>query len=233
MFDNRAVSRERVIGISFVDILIQAVFLLFAMLLIGYVDPLELLRIREYEEAGKDLCNKLVKDSPKACREYYQGQDIGIVKPDKPKGPYDKFGEQACKLLGSNTPSECGSKIGENKAQSGGTLRPCLPTPSIVNVPVSTTWNIKSPSEIEFLNFTNEYKSYLKFKNDVQRLEKIAKIERSAQSVYSPSDIEEVFGIVREPDCFHALSIDWTCQCTKKQIREATATVWKLRELQK
>ena len=39
MFDQRRVSQERVIGISFVDILIQAVFVLLVALLVGYVDP--------------------------------------------------------------------------------------------------------------------------------------------------------------------------------------------------
>ncbi len=70
MFDNRnAVSRERLIGISFVDILIQAVFLLFIALTVGYQDPVIIERIREYEAFGKDICNKANKDSIKECRE--------------------------------------------------------------------------------------------------------------------------------------------------------------------
>ena len=39
MFDTRGVSRERIISISFVDILIQAVFLLLLILMVGYIDP--------------------------------------------------------------------------------------------------------------------------------------------------------------------------------------------------
>ena len=57
------------IGISFVDILIQAVFLLFVALSIGYIDPVSLLKIKEFEEVGKDLCTKINKDDPRECRE--------------------------------------------------------------------------------------------------------------------------------------------------------------------
>jgi hypothetical protein len=70
MITNRkAVSRERLIGISFVDILIQAVFILFLALTIGYTDPVNLINIKEYAEAGKDLCTKINKDSIKECKE--------------------------------------------------------------------------------------------------------------------------------------------------------------------
>lgn len=67
--NQKAVSRERLIGISFVDILIQAVFLLFLALTVGYTDPVVLLNIKDYAEAGKDLCTKMNKDSVKECRE--------------------------------------------------------------------------------------------------------------------------------------------------------------------
>lgn len=70
MFDNKkAVSRERLIGISFVDILIQAVFLLFIALTVGYQDPVVIERIKEYAAAGQDLCNKVDKGSIKECVE--------------------------------------------------------------------------------------------------------------------------------------------------------------------
>jgi hypothetical protein len=67
--NQKAVSRERLIGISFVDILIQAVFILFLALTVGYTDPMNLFKIKEYEQAGRDLCNKVNKDSVKECRE--------------------------------------------------------------------------------------------------------------------------------------------------------------------
>lgn len=67
--NQKAVSRERLIGISFVDILIQAVFILFLALTVGYTDPVNLFKIKEYEQAGRDLCNKVNKDSVKECRE--------------------------------------------------------------------------------------------------------------------------------------------------------------------
>lgn len=84
MFDKRGVSRERVIGISFVDILIQAVFLLLLILMVGYVDPIEQLLYEKVDPAknefngiGKDLCVKLDKDSPRACREFIESTPIG------------------------------------------------------------------------------------------------------------------------------------------------------------
>jgi len=67
--NQKAISRERVIGISFVDILIQAVFILFLALTVGYTDPMNLFKIKEYEQAGRDLCNKVNKDSVTECRE--------------------------------------------------------------------------------------------------------------------------------------------------------------------
>jgi hypothetical protein len=67
--NQKAISRERIIGISFVDILIQAVFILFIALTVGYLDPIERFKIKDYAEAGKDLCNKVNKDSVKECRE--------------------------------------------------------------------------------------------------------------------------------------------------------------------
>lgn len=78
--NQKAVSRERVIGISFIDILIQAIFLLFVALTIGYEDPVIIANIREYESFGKDLCNKINKGSLNECKE--------VIEPiiDKEKG---------------------------------------------------------------------------------------------------------------------------------------------------
>jgi hypothetical protein len=70
MFSNqKSVSRERLIGISFVDILIQAVFLLFIALTVGYQDPVVIENIKNYAQAGQDLCNKVNKSSIKECVE--------------------------------------------------------------------------------------------------------------------------------------------------------------------
>jgi hypothetical protein len=103
MFDTRGVSRERIIGISFVDILIQAVFLLLLILIVGYVDPIESLKIKEYEDIGKDLCVKLNKDSPKACREYVEVTSLGPVR----KNEFGSIGSDICKKLGKNTENDC------------------------------------------------------------------------------------------------------------------------------
>ena len=49
-------SRERIIGISLVDILIQVVFVLFIALIAGYEDPEIMLRNSKFEDAGRELC---------------------------------------------------------------------------------------------------------------------------------------------------------------------------------
>ena len=51
----RKVSRERMIGFSLVDILIQALFVLFIALTIGYVDPEDREKTEIYERVGRDL----------------------------------------------------------------------------------------------------------------------------------------------------------------------------------
>jgi len=68
-------SRERLMGISFIDILIQAIFLLFLGMTVGYMDPTD----KEYTQLGKDMCIRINKDSVKACRDNLE-KGIGYLK---------------------------------------------------------------------------------------------------------------------------------------------------------
>jgi hypothetical protein len=73
-FNKRVLSRERVISISFVDILIQTIFLLLLLLFVGYLDPLEKLKIQSEVSAGRDYCNKKYPNNPIACKQDLDNQ---------------------------------------------------------------------------------------------------------------------------------------------------------------
>ncbi|QQS16451.1 MAG: hypothetical protein IPK86_03235 [Neisseriales bacterium] len=66
----REVSRERLIGISFIDILIQAIFVLFLALGVGYMDPIEREEAEEAKRKLHDICHRFNKDSTKPCYDY-------------------------------------------------------------------------------------------------------------------------------------------------------------------
>ena len=85
IFDNRGASRERVIGLCFVDILIQFLFVIFIayLLIVDEKNGLE-----EYAQVGKDFCVKVRKDSPLPCREVLEK----IVPPEpKPPAPEERW----------------------------------------------------------------------------------------------------------------------------------------------
>jgi hypothetical protein len=188
MFNNqKAVSRERLIGISFVDILIQAVFLLFIALTVGYQDPVVIEQIREYEAFGKDLCNKVNKSSVKECRE--------VIEPTVDKA------------------------LGQGLAVC---IKPTRPNQSIL----SARFLVLSPKEIEFIEFTQEYISYLKNKNDEERLRIVNGIRKG---VYLVENIVPTFGFIREDKCFHRVTIyDWIGGWEKVTLNPAFRELTKL-----
>jgi len=69
LHSKKAVSRERVISISFIDIFVQALFLLLLLLTVGYIDPLDRLKIAKERQAGADFCKKHFPDNPGMCQE--------------------------------------------------------------------------------------------------------------------------------------------------------------------
>ena len=127
----RKVSRERMIGFSLVDILIQALFVLFIALTIGYVDPEDREKTEIYERVGRDLCEKSYTQSTKKCVEDY------LRAMDK----FDKDNSQ---------------KI----TQKSGNLNACIPLSSI-SAEKSIIFSWASPDSIRFLNFTPAYYNYL------------------------------------------------------------------------
>lgn len=200
MFNSRKVSKERVMGISFVDILIQAVFLLLLILMVGYVDPVVQNNF-EFHEAGKDLCNKINKDSPIACVEFIKDKDVAVKNSgEKTLDPSKDFCAKR-KL----SPKECKSTL--DQMAENGSLFPCLSPVSKSQPTRATYFVVHSPGEIEFVRFSNEYLKYLEDQNFSEKLEKVEAISRSGKKVYSPSEITAYFDFVKEESCFHESSV--------------------------
>jgi hypothetical protein len=200
VFNSKKVSQERVMGISFVDILIQAVFLLLLILMVGYVDPEEKEKILLYEAAGKDLCNKLNKDSPQACVEHVKDKNIEVVN-HQPK-PIDA--SEFCKKR-QLSPEDCKSTL--DKMADNVNLWPCIPPTSTSQLTRSIYWIARAPGEIEFSRFSNEYIKYLKENDFSDKLKKVDAINASGKKIYSPSEVISTFGFIKEELCFHEYGI--------------------------
>lgn len=222
MFDTRGVSRERIIGISFVDILIQAVFLLLLILIVGYVDPVEILKIKEYEDIGKDLCVKLDKDSPKACREYVEVTKLGPVG----KNDFGNIGSDICKKLGKSTEKDCREALSKFNS-----LWPCIQSKNKVKAPWSTSWEINSMSTARFLGFSAEYLEYLNNQKDNVRLGTVKDLNQYIGSSLSPSEIESRFGFMRESECFHEIAESRSIPVTDQQISSLRSAIYNLRKI--
>ena len=228
MFDTRGVSRERIIGISFVDILIQAVFLLLLILMVGYIDPEEQLLLEkidpnknEYDGVGRDLCHKWNK-SPIACREYINTTNLGpITKPG-----FETVGLEVCQKLGKNTIEDCSGAL--DKVYS---LWPCIESKNNFKSPWIVSWDINSLVSAKFLGFSEDYLQYLKKENDTARLNIIKEIELFKGSQLSPNEIESKFGFVREKKCFHEVFETLSVPATYQQISELRGAIYGLRKL--
>ena len=228
MYDKRGVSRERIIGISFVDILIQAVFLLLLILMVGYVDPVDQLLFvvdpqkRELEGIGKDLCHKLNKDSPKVCREYYDSTNIGPV----PNNNFQQLGSDLCRRLGQRNPEECEKSI--TKLYS---LIPCLASTDGVRAPLSATWEISSVGSAKFVGFTDFYVQYLKREGDSSRLNMVKNLENKIGAQMGPKEIELTFDFIKEKSCFHEVNATRPVPFSNPQIQELLSAIYGLKGL--
>jgi len=222
MFDTRGVSRERIIGISFVDILIQAVFLLLLILIVGYVDPIERLKIKDYEDIGKDLCVKLNKDSPKVCREYIESTNLGPVG----NSEFGKLGSDVCKKLGKNSVKECSEAL--DKVYS---LWPCIESKDGVRSPWIAKWEINTLNTAKFLGFSEDYLKHLNSKEDFKRIARVRELESLRGSQMGPIDIEEKFSFLREKSCFHEVVETRSIAVTDQQIAPLRSAIYSLRKI--
>jgi hypothetical protein len=212
-------------GISFVDILIQAVFLLLLILMVGYVDPLDQDIKFEFSEAGKDLCNKLNKDSPRACIEYIKDKEVNVAKAGpKPVDPSEDF----CKKR-QLSPEDCKSTL--NKMAADINLWPCIPPSSTSQLTKSTFWIIHSPGVIEFSRFSKEYIKYLGDNGFSEKLIKVNAINASGRKIYSPNDVISTFGFIKEDQCFHDYSISRPGKFSDADLIIDTAAIRSLRSL--
>jgi hypothetical protein len=222
VFNSKKVSQERVMGISFVDILIQAVFLLLLILMVGYVDPLDQVNF-EFSEAGKDLCNKLNKDSPQACVEYIRDKDVNVAKAGpKPVDPSQDF----CKKR-QLSPEDCKNTLDKMAADIN--LWPCIPPLSTSQLTKSTFWIIREPGVIEFSRFSKEYIKYLSDNGFTEKLSRVVAINSSGKKTYSADDVISTFGFIREDQCFHDYSISRPGKFSDADLAKDTAAIRSLR----
>ena len=234
LFNSRRVSQERVMGISFVDILIQAVFVLLIALMAGYIDPLERIKIEQYEQVGKDLCTKLNKDNPIACRDYVQGKQVNFEDPiSRPKiEAYAVLGRELCDKLNKENPATCteflvGKQINATRGDDKGSQLPCLKAISQNSIPISTIWEIQSPNEIAFIKFTPQYLEYIR--EDKDRFAYVQRIQAQSQLRLKPSEVNSLFGFIRQQKCFHEVLINWKGGYSQEDLQEARRSIWKLR----
>lgn len=197
MFNSKKVSQERVMGISFVDILIQAVFLLLLILMVGYVDPED--PKFQFDEAGKDLCKKLNQDTPQGCVEYIKDKTV-VIKAQTPPDPAEDF----CKKR-QLSPEACKSTL--DKMAGNINLFPCISPPSTFQLAKTAFWIFRSPGEIEFSRFSAEYVKYLTENGFTDKLKKVDLINESGRKIYSHAEVISTFGFIKEELCFHDYSI--------------------------
>lgn len=203
LFNNaRNVSRERIIGISLVDILIQIVFVLFIALIAGYEDPENRLRKSEFEEAGRELCDTgpSGRDSIKKCVEDFQKLKEVNGKADTENG----------KLIVCMPTSD---RMHTNYA-----FKYTIVKRDSLKIDKAT---------IYFDGFTKEYFDYL----NEHKMEKSLKSANAIKlgSVISVSKLEENFGFIREVDCYHEALADINVgEERRKHAAPVIATVTKV-----
>lgn len=230
MFDQRRVSQERVIGISFVDILIQAVFVLLVALFVGYVDPeiqVKLDRDAKYGEVGKDLCHKLNKDSIEACREFIEDKQVTVKQNEEPD--FHPIGQEICKTLGATRIDDC-RVIAERDLSRLASLRPCLKPLNEFSVPTTVRFDLKSPNEIQFIEFSNVFMSKLKTDRDTTRLALAEEIQKTKGKIFNPDQINSVFGFIRESTCYHRIDAPRSGRFSNADLKDALSATQRLRE---
>lgn len=225
MFDTRAVSRERVIGISFVDILIQAVFLLLLMLMVGYVDPEETESLRattenaEFAGVGKDACEKLEQRSLRPCKQTLT--------------PLLENLKVMCADLGIKDLRECQQRLGTlvDNFKGAGTVLYCQKTSDpTTKPPPNAYFEIPRPGSVVFKGLSGTYLSYLNEKADQKRLAWASAMQKRIGEVFSVDALEESFSILREDSCRGEVFVTTTGPYSDAQLRSERRAAYSLRE---
>jgi hypothetical protein len=227
MFDQRRVSQERVIGISFVDILIQAVFVLLVALFVGYVDPEIQLKLDSDAKFGKDLCHKLNKDSIEACREFIEDKQVTVKPNEEPD--FHAIGQEICKTLGATEIDDC-RVTAERYLSRLASLRPCLKPLNEFSVPTTLRFDLKSPNEIQFIEFSNVFISKLETDRDTTRLALVEEIQKTKGKIFNPDQINSVFGFIRESTCYHRIDAPRSGRYSNADLKDALSATQRLRE---
>ena len=232
LFDSRGASRERVIGLSFVDILIQFLFVIF----IAYLVILDEKKgSEEHAQIGKDFCVKVRKDSPLACREV-----IDKFVPPGPKskddtasiGPWPDW-VKVCKEANISDPEDCIAKINESLAlmPMAYCLEPRNKDKTLATL--SVRWRVEDNDSAVLVEFSKEYRRYLESRNDVGRLDKVAELEKKKLMRFSATEIMDAVKFMVQPDCAHMPGISRPAAYTDDEIRPLTEAIYSIRRTSK
>lgn len=234
-FDTRGASRERVIGLSFVDILIQFLFVLF----IAYLVILEEKNgQKDYAELGKDFCNKVEKDSFKPCRQVFDKIPFFVKKPPPEPVTPEPTEEPwpgaitACQDAGISDPRDCVAKV--NSLLALMPMRYCLePNPSKTIASISVEWTIvndNGSASAVFFGFTSGYKAYLKSMSDRGREERVNELETRIGERFSTKEIVEEFSFMVQKECAHVPSIWREAAFTDQQLSPLRIAIYSIRK---
>lgn len=192
LFSNKkSLSRERVIGISLADILLQAVFLLFIALIVGYKDPQQLLLIQKFEQLGKDLCNKKNPDSLQECKEQEIIKDQQFI----------EVGKKLCEGKYKDN-KKCIQEYLAAIKEKDGKASPCMPIDN-KNWYAAVVFNVYSKDEIQFIKFTDEYENYLESRKDKIKLNFLNEIRKKQYTKFNRSELRSTFSFIKQVECFH------------------------------
>lgn len=207
-------SRDKVILLTLIDLLLQLLFLfLFAVLVISQTSL--------SEKDWKDWIeiSKVIKEGninvPSFGPTWQMGQDCIFQKKDW-KSP------EQCRPIGFK-PNDL-DKLPE--------LRLCLNTSDDKKATTpSTHWSINNPEEIQFDGFTDSYIEYLNAKQDKEKLAHVARLAGYRGRKFSPEEILNTFAFIREVNCYHERRIRRPGQFSDSQLNTAFSALNKLKLL--
>ncbi len=188
LFSNKQVSRERVLGLTLVDMFIQLVFLLMALLLLYYVEGLDSKKWDQFVSDGTSIFGGRFIDN----WEKLPGVAAGFEGKIPPKVPV-----ATAPIASPPAPPVV------IKAQAPG-IKACIPN---VAGRLNSAIFQYADSGIKFLNFTTEFEEYvLASRQDI--FVKFQAAKKLSGHIFLPSQLRSQFGWISSPDCQHFYKVD-------------------------
>lgn len=173
IFSNNDVSRERVVGLTLIDIFIQFVFLLLGILGYLYAEDFSIEKWDNFKKQGHSIYGAGFSET---------WQDLpGKTKPIPPK-PVDIVA----------VPIEPPS----------GASAPGLPACLDVTKPESSAFFYLAKDGIHFEKFSSQYKNFVSNEYP-QKQKYLTQIESNRQRVYDPEDLRREFAFMMDGGCQH------------------------------